>query len=118
MSNVVPLRLPPIPRATPADPLAGTTDSRIVETIRLRPIRPGLVSVDLRVRGIHLRNLIASRNQDGTVRVRPPRIVSRSGTDFGVAYALPPELVRPIEAAIRAVWTRVDADAEAASGAR
>ena len=108
MLNVVPLRLPPIPRAALPD--------GIVETIRLRTIRPDLVSADLRVRGIHLRNLIASRHQDGTVRVRPPRIVSRSGTDFGVAYGLPPELTEPIQAAIRAVWARIDAAAEAGNG--
>ena len=116
MSNIVPLRKPPIPRAALPGPLAGTTDSRIVETIKLRPIRPGLASIDLRVRGFHLRNLIASRNQDGTVRVRPPRIVSRNGTDFGCAYGLPPEMVAPIQAAIRVVWDRIDAAAEAGNG--
>lgn len=91
---------------TPRQAIAA---GRMVETINLRIIRPALAVVHIRLHDVHLRNLIAERRQDGSVRIRPPKIITRNGNDLGPAFALQPHARTVIEAAVCELWSQVEA---------
>lgn len=83
---------------------------RLIETISLRVIKPRFAVVQLRLGDVHLRNLIAERTADGSVRIRPPKIITRKGADLGPAFALQPHAKTAIETAVRELWDRAEAD--------
>ena len=109
MSNVVPLRKPPIPMAA--------RPGSIVEMIRLRVIGPDVGFADVRLTDVHLRNLRVRRGLDGKLTITPPRILSRNGEhDYGLAFAIQPAALPAIERAIRDIWSRIGVDAGAGNG--
>lgn len=59
--------------------------------------------------GVHLRNIQVMICDDGSARLKYPRIVSRSGVDYGVAFALPPGQRERVEKAVAEVWKRATA---------
>jgi hypothetical protein len=83
-------------------PVAGPAP----ETISLRVFGRNKGIVHVRVAGIHLRNILVTIADDGSAKIKPPRIVSRSGVDYGIAFALPPGQREDIERAIAVVWAR------------
>jgi hypothetical protein len=85
-----------------------------VELVNIRIIRDTFAIVTVRLPAVHLRSLGAELRPDGSVKIKPPRIVGRKGQDFGVAFALQPRARAEVEAAIAALWAKA---AEVADGA-
>jgi len=86
-----------------------------IERVSLKIIRPGFGIAEVRLIDVNLRNLGVAKKPDGSIRVHPPRIISRNGqADYGVAFALQPFTRQAIEAALLEIWDRMEADDDAA----
>ena len=113
---------PPAPAAAPPARRTASPLGDGIEVARLNILDGnfgiGSARVGVGSLGVYLSSIGVSRNvATGQISLRFPRVISRSGRDFGQAYFLQPETRRALEDAFAALWARIDA-AGAADGAR
>lgn len=78
----------------------------IIERISLRVITPTFGTASVRFESVHLRHLLIEVRPEGKLRIRAPKVKSRSGIELGEAYHLQPGVREAVEQAIALLWAR------------
>ena len=74
-----------------------------VELIRMRRISPDFAYADVRLPGVHLRNIAVALQRNGTLLITPPSTTGRDGR-LWACYSLQPGVREAVEAAITQSW--------------